>query len=655
MQWPNYSVNQVYMNFHATAPASPSDEFVEWQHYLIGRASMADYNGAQVFDYPLLDPTEETNYYSCLQTGTGSCVTPAASPAISVFAPTDNSALVTPDGFCTNSNPSAMCVFRYYPYGVGSGSNQMDFRLSRLFNFIRRGYTGQYITSIAFEKLKTESAFPRSDGFSWLSHPADTSYLGLPTHAFDGPGNFASVQNGTLATTLYEYSQEHAHWTSIHTAYFMSGDEMLKDTIQDGMADEYLSTSGGNYNLAYGYGGTNGAVLWNERAVGNYLLNTSKMAESYASWGDPANAALFMANADNVYNTEVIPAPAACMTQWMNGVGGQACNTTWNQYWAQVPANTGQKGISRERGASYMWGQGVNQNSSCGGGVPSPIRASGAFQNSIFMQNLLLYGKQKGGTSWSGYTQLRDLMFGKSQWHLSEMLVDDGTNVWTGNGFRYYEIIDLGNSCNLTVDGSGNGGQFRLFAGGGGTETEWFPFYVQQQYSGSTSWIRIFNQVLQRDIANQGWEELYHYTIAATIYQILHPPNSGATLQTRTITGFVDNGGGSYTLTWTPPVGTLSHRVKYETSGKTIVDWIGFDPLTNAFTGNPATQRNWFAATESTASVTCSTTCSTTIATGQTGLSSTSFMVKDLATGAAPPSSMARFIGGKSVVGGISK
>jgi len=55
-------------------------------------------------------------------------------------------------------------------------------------------------------------------------------------------------------------------------------------------------------------------------------------------------------------------------------------------------------------------------------------------------------------------------------------------------------------------------------------------------------------------------------------------------------------GGGSYSLSWTVPAGATAYRIKY--ANKAIVDWIGFDPVNNAFTGNPTTTWAWFASTD---------------------------------------------------------
>lgn len=56
-----------------------------------------------------------------------------------------------------------------------------------------------------------------------------------------------------------------------------------------------------------------------------------------------------------------------------------------------------------------------------------------------------------------------------------------------------------------------------------------------------------------------------------------------------------DNGGGSYTLSWTVPSGATEIQIKH--AGKTIVDWLGFNRDTRAYTYAPASYAPWYAAT----------------------------------------------------------
>jgi hypothetical protein len=60
-----------------------------------------------------------------------------------------------------------------------------------------------------------------------------------------------------------------------------------------------------------------------------------------------------------------------------------------------------------------------------------------------------------------------------------------------------------------------------------------------------------------------------------------------------------NNGGGNYSFAWTAPAAAQAYRFKQ--ANLPIVNWIGFNPKTNTFIGNPAASMNWFAATEVTA------------------------------------------------------
>ena len=47
--WPQYSVHDLYLNFHSVPLSSPGSEFLKFQHYLMARAPIAYYNNANVF------------------------------------------------------------------------------------------------------------------------------------------------------------------------------------------------------------------------------------------------------------------------------------------------------------------------------------------------------------------------------------------------------------------------------------------------------------------------------------------------------------------------------------------------------------------------------------------------------------------------------
>jgi hypothetical protein len=82
------------------------------------------------------------------------------------------------------------------------------------------------------------------------------------------------------------------------------------------------------------------------------------------------------------------------------------------------------------------------------------------------------------------------------------------------------------------------------------------------------------------------------YITSALLQSMLHPWGSLSDVPL----SVTNTGAGNYSLSWTAPAGAQLYRMKEST--QPVVDWIGFNPKTNAFTGNPATSVNWFAATE---------------------------------------------------------
>lgn len=161
------------------------------------------------------------------------------------------------------------------------------------------------------------------------------------------------------------------------------------------------------------------------------------------------------------------------------------------------------------------------------------------------------------------------------------------------------------------------------YENGAGTSV-WNMAQAQSYVIGGTGWEAKFKLAMLRSMSVSGLaaRDVLSYQIMRMIGEASTPR---ATLSNVTLTGFTDNGGGSYTLSWNPVSGA-SYRIKWGT--KTLVDLIGFNGDTNVFTGDPTTTMNWWAAENVSSSPTCTSSCSITIATGQTGLTSGNFSVR---------------------------
>jgi Bacterial Ig domain/Abnormal spindle-like microcephaly-assoc'd, ASPM-SPD-2-Hydin len=160
-------------------------------------------------------------------------------------------------------------------------------------------------------------------------------------------------------------------------------------------------------------------------------------------------------------------------------------------------------------------------------------------------------------------------------------------------------------------------------------QTVSFTFLPKYLVDGDVSWAQKFEMNLQRDMSALGVNTSDFGSIQpAHIINIIGNPTQPK-LNVVPITAAVDNGGGSYTISWTVPPGAQSYRIKW--GPKQIVDWIGFDPINNVFTGDPVNTMPWFAATNIPtvpAPAAAGSTQSITIVTGKAGLKAVNFSVK---------------------------
>src|ERR1035441_6004975 len=124
--WPQWSIHDLFLNFHAKAPASPANDFLKFQHYLLGRADRTQYNAAGVFPYPMLDPAQEDAYYSA--------TIAKAQPAI-----TNYTFKMADKGTSTGN----LFAYRFYAWRAGGGGNQMDFRYSDMQDFRSEEHTSE--------------------------------------------------------------------------------------------------------------------------------------------------------------------------------------------------------------------------------------------------------------------------------------------------------------------------------------------------------------------------------------------------------------------------------------------------------------------------------------------------------------------------------
>lgn len=590
--WPQHSIHDLYLNFHSAAVASPANEFLKFQHYLLARAPFTYYNTTAVFPYTLIDPTVEDAFY----TSTGSSANPSTIPA--------SNACCIKDVGTSDISHWPLNIYRFYSWHSGGGANQTDFRWSFLLNFLTRGMTGRYLDATHFYRMQEESTWPRSDGFNWRDKPHATQ-SGPEVDGFGFPR--AASANSTLAISQNWLDQEHGHWYGMTDYYFLTGDETVRDALMDGPKDWFLNPDT--------YQAGNAGGLYNSRSVGVQLLGAARFSQFLAAIQDPDSAGVLGQGA-NTYTTQIKPELCVSGYPIVNGspcVAGPLDGGPWNT-----------QGVSRTRGVP--WGSAGTSGSWCN--VSHAYRVNSSFQPAILVQGLLEFRKAEG-PAWPEYINALDLAYGISRWDLSENYVDNGSGRWDVNGFRFGIALDRANSC--TGAGESPEPNFQPTP----SQTTAMVFLAKYMVDGDTAWATKFKINMQKNMYALGisTSDFGSYQLAHMI-NVLNNPGS-TTLNTVPIASLIDSGGGSYTVSWTVPTGAQSYRIKW--GSKTIVDWIGFDPANNVFTGNPAQSMPWFAANNvvnTPSPATPGTIQSLIISTGVSGLTAANFSVKAYVSGA---------------------
>ncbi len=498
--WPQYSTQDLWLDFHSETLRSPEQEFSKLQHFLIARAPRAYYNDSGVFPYTLMDPSEEDAYYKSL--GIECCV--------------------------ADLRPT---VFRYYYWPAPGEANQSEWRWNYLMQWLARGLPGRYLTAGYFYRFVADQAFPRSDGFDWRSHPAnELDYWGFP---LGQPANQMQAHRCWV-------DQNHAHWYGMTDYYFMTGDETLRDALLDGVKDRFLNAATE----------LNNGSLRSARAVGAALMGFARFHAFLSSIRDP-DAEQLLAIGDNVVKKEVLPELK------LSGVG-------------IAPV-----GISRARGAYGNEGATIKYKN------VADVRITQTFLNSILIEGMWEYAQERGPL-WSHYEDLMDLAYGLGEWAVHEMFVDTGE--LASSGFRYLSFLDYPNNASENPD-------FHLSA----LANVMFPFFIIHEETGDTSWRRKFEIALRKSSQSYGtdWPRLSNFGVTAVTYAVLHPESRprlvDVPLQIKS------DGRGRIELSWIAPANALHYKLKF-IDGRTIVDWLGFDPVLNAFRLDPYRYCPWFAA-----------------------------------------------------------
>jgi hypothetical protein len=657
--WPQWAIHDLYMDFHASAVTANEarDNFLRLQHYLVARADRTHYNSTNVFYVPIPSPTEEDAYFVSRAAGGATPANPTIS--LSNYCYGGGTTNCSPDYGTTTS--FGLTVYKQYGWSAGGGGNQQEFRWANLMEFLQRGTTGRLLNSAHFYRFQAERAWPHADGatasdgvannFTWRSRPCWSAVIGcgpgIELDGFGRPDYAAQIipVNRSLSYTNWLDSL-HYHWWGMTDYYFLSGDETVRDAMIP-MKDWYLNDAtyqGANNGTATGSSGAFGII----RQTAIEMTSSAKFGEFLRATGDSDYQAVWD---QGEFNYEFLIRPDACVSNYPNG-----CTMP-----PETGGNNGEDppGINRKRGypASFSGRAGVGSPYWCSEST-SARRQLTSFQGSMLVESLLIY-RHTRGPSWQYYKEALDLAYGVGKWVTSESYVDEGSSMWSDadpqdfyNGFGYLVWADKPAVC---TDGAGiQVGAIKIDDDykAGFRATTWMAFYVQYLVTGDTSWKRRFDIALDRlAAADPNAPEKGTYQVALLIDAVNHPTSTP--LRTISSFSFNDNGDNTYSLGWTKLGGTTSHRVKWSTLA--VTDWIGFDVFNFDWIGNPATQDNWFAATDA-GDPTCDvTTCSITVNAGQTGLTASNFSVKAYSADAGAGSTSSGRIGGAGRISGAGR
>ena len=437
--------------------------------------------------------------------------------------------------------------------------------------------------------------------------------------------------------TFMNFDYNHAHWHGILDLYGMTGDESYKEAVMSVKA-YYLDNNNGHY-AANPYNYTS------ERGTAILIEDSAKFAEFLKAIGDPqATGALgsgVLAIAENAY-TGLVRADL-CVKDAQGRTYPSGCTPP-------AIGSDGGSGVSRVWGGYYMAGDTVGDycnNPSVRYRVYQPFMQAE-------MVEALLQLQQTEGSSWAYSKESGDLAYGIGQFMVDLAFHDDGSGHWystpndglsdphgtnahaVNNGMGYAVYLDVPGVCP-----SGTIGQYQFSDGNQyddnqivfGTQTTAPVWEVLQQVNGALSPAELqrFKMYLQKggDYSPQsGNHDIGSYGSGAIIERLNNP--TGLSLQNIPFT-VASTGSGNYNLTFTPPAGSTSLRIKYSTN-RQIVDWLGYNNLTGTWQYDPATYTPWFAATAiNNPAPTSGTQQTVSIATGQTGLALANFSVKAMA------------------------
>jgi hypothetical protein len=277
--WLQYTTKSGYMNFFTTAPASPSDLFVEEQQPLIARFPWFTYNTA--LPIPLVDPIQDQLYDINL----------SPQPSYASGATSANAGTLLADVGCSSGcfgqnaqTLTTMYRFKYFN-PVNGGPNQQDIAWAAYKQWLQNGWDGYHMRLAGSQPGKyqwhlnweydivAQGGVPHSDfsgnwrGVGWNSTCCDN---------WGYPANFPTLINlGQWVLFDKQNGGDHAHLAGTPDSYHITNRYQLQIQIENQGFPDFFSVGMNPYNTPSLLSGNGHAVPAATRSAAWYLANAS--------------------------------------------------------------------------------------------------------------------------------------------------------------------------------------------------------------------------------------------------------------------------------------------------------------------------------------------------------------------------------------------
>ncbi len=505
--WGAYETREIFFDFHTAAPGDRNQTLYDMQYPLAARAPLSQYasTGALYGVTTLVSPAQQQAYFA--QYG-------GSSPSLA------------------NITPS---FWRYHAWGTGGGGNQVDFAFLDLIDYLRTGNGGYLAQGERNSLYKADTSVRHSDGYDYYTNQIDPGW-----DEFDS----SKLNYQTFNGQIFDFN--HCHWISIPIAYYMSGNELLKEAAVDfcewkyGMAD---GTAPYFYLPTINYDDFEGARMWS-RYIRDFGIASDLT-------GDPR----YWANVSIMLNflltrSDSTGVPAVTGRNWSRGYHYMQYETSGDPLWPVRPISDFCDVQIHFEAVEYIW-------------------------------RLL-----KARTD-SRAQAVEDYLLGLADFYYNEFYFEQGDGTSIGNfGYVYAYLLDEVNNATTNRFFPPNGGNILRPISTGAA----MAFAYQE--TGDPKYLAREGKLLPGDV---------QYVTNRTPTDPASEECMGIDLA-RPVTGWHDVpgvsttnlGGGSYQLSWTVPAGTTGYRIKY--SDRNIVGWLGFDQTARTYAFPPATNIPWYAA-----------------------------------------------------------